>query len=407
MQQSWSERQSLVVELAVDSRQLQERETCHLPVHDLRPRFEFTRERLHFLLWANNYDARNGEPIWWHGRKAVRSFARQGVTESARADIELADGTPLFVDGGPFAPTRDPDGIRVVHRWNAEAGSLSTVGHRPPEADLAADQLAAVSHPAGGARVIAPAGSGKTRVLTERLRYLMDERSAEPSTVTVLAYNKKAADELRERCGGLVTAHGPHIRTLNSVGLSICNEFGGRGRMDVLEEPRVRDLVQSVFEVRRQTNTDTVLPYIDALSAVRLGLRSPAAVEDEFPDANGLATGFDAYREALVDAGAVDFDEQIYRAIEILLSDPAARSAAQSRCRHVLVDEFQDLNPAHMLLIRILSAPTYNTFGVGDDDQVIYGYAGATPEYLINFEDYFAERGRTHSKSTTDVPPRW
>jgi DNA helicase II / ATP-dependent DNA helicase PcrA len=390
LQQSWLEHKPLVVELAVDSKTLQERETCLLPVHDLSPRFEFAREHLHFLVWANNYDARSGEPIWWHGRKAVRSFATQGVTESGPADIELADGTPLFVDGGPFAPTRDADGIRVVHRWNTEAGSLVPVGYRPPEADLAADQLAAVSHPAGGARVIAPAGSGKTRVLTERLRYLVEERSADPSTVTVLAYNKKAADELRERCGGLVTARGPHIRTLNSVGLWICNEFGGRGRMDVLEEPRVRDLVQSVFEVRRQTNTDTVLPYIDALSAVRLGLTSPAAVEDQIPDANGLAAGFNAYREALVDAGAVDFDEQIYRAIEILLCDHAARSAAQSRSRHLLVDEFQDLNPAHMLLIRLLSAPTYNTFGVGDDDQVIYGYAGATPEYLINFEEYFA-----------------
>ena len=104
LQQSWSERRSLVVELAVDSKHLQERETCRLPVHDLSPRFEFTRERLHFLLWANNYDARSGEPIWWHGRKAVRRFATQGVTDSGLADIELADGTPLFVDGGPFAP---------------------------------------------------------------------------------------------------------------------------------------------------------------------------------------------------------------------------------------------------------------------------------------------------------------
>ena len=154
--------------------------------------------------------------------------------------------------------------------------------------------------------------------------------------------------------------------------------------------PGCGTLCSSVFEVRRQANTDTVLPYIDALSAVRLGLTSPAAVEEQIPDASGLADGFDAYREALVDAGAVDFDEQIYRAIEILLSDPDARSAAQARCRHLLVDEFQDLNPAHMLLIRLLSAPAYNTFGVGDDDQVIYGYSGATPEYLINFEDYFA-----------------
>jgi DNA helicase II / ATP-dependent DNA helicase PcrA len=390
LQDAWFARRPLVVELAVDSKVLQERESSMLPVHDLSPRFEFALERLHFLVWANNYDARNGAPIWWHGRKALRSFATQGIEESETADIELADGTPLWVDGGPFAPTADAGGFRIVHRWNTEAGSLSPVGHHAPEADLAADQAAAVSHPAGGARVIAPAGSGKTRVLTERLRYLLEERGAAPSSVTALAYNKKAADELQERCGALVTSRGPHIRTLNSVGLSICNEFGGPGRLDVLEEPRVRDLVQQIFEVRRQANTDTVLPYIDALSAVRLGLTPPAAVEEQIPDASGLAEGFGAYREALLQAGAVDFDEQIYRAIEILLRNPEARSAAQARCRHLLVDEFQDLNPAHMLLIRLLSAPTYDIFGVGDDDQVIYGYAGATPEYLINFKDYFA-----------------
>ena len=389
LQEAWFARQPVVVELAVDSKALQERETCPLPVHDLSPRFEFSRERLHFLVWANNYDARNGEPIWWHGRKAARSLSSRGVKEAGPADIEGSAGTPLYVDGGPFAPSCPADGMGVVHRWNTEAGSLSAVGHLMSGADLASDQLAAVDHPAGGARVIAPAGSGKTRVLTERLRHLMEERGADPSTVTVLAYNKKAADELQERCGGLVTARGPHIRTLNGVGFWICNEFGGGGRLHVLEEPRVRDLVQGVFEVRRQANTDTVLPYIDALSAVRLGLTPPATVEDQIPDATGLAAGFDTYREAMADAGAVDFDEQIYRAIEILLRDPEARSIAQARSRHLLVDEFQDLNPAHMLLIRLLSAPSYNTFGVGDDDQVIYGYSGATPEYLINFGEYF------------------
>ena len=120
-----------------------------------------------------------------------------------------------------------------------------------------------------------------------------------------------------------------------------------------------------------------------------LGLTSPGRVEELIPDAQGLADGFETYREALAEAGAVDFDEQIYRAIEILLRDPDARSVAQGRCRHLLVDEFQDLNAAHMLLIRLLCAPAYSCFGVGDDDQVIYGYTGATPEYLINFGDYF------------------
>lgn len=389
LHRAWSERQPVVVELAIDSKSLREPEICSRPVYSLDPKFEFTRERLHFLVWANNYDARTGDPVWWHGRKAARSFKNLGVNEVGPADIVLSDGTSLYVDGGPFEPPSVPDGTEIVHRWTTEAGSLATVGRLPPNADLAADQLAAVRHEAGGARVIAPAGSGKTRVLTERLRHIIEHRGAEPSTVTALAFNTKAADQMRERCGGLVQDRVPHIQTLNSVGLWICNEFGGQQRLRVLEEPQVRDLVQRVYEVRRQANTDTVQPYLDALSAVRLGLASPSTVEEQIPDARGVAAGFDAYRAALQEDGAVDFDEQIYLAIEILLRDPSARSSAQERCRHLLVDEFQDLNAAHMLLIRLLCAPHYNCFGVGDDDQVIYGYSGATPEYLINFNEYF------------------
>jgi DNA helicase-2/ATP-dependent DNA helicase PcrA len=389
LHRAWFERQPVVVELAVDPKELRDPELCHRPVYDLSPHFEFSRERLQFLVWANNYDARTGDPVWWHGRKAARSFADDGVVETGPADIVLGDDKVLYVDGGPFAPPPLPSGIGVVHRWNTEAGSLSAVANDPPGADLASDQLAAVCHSTGGARVIAPAGSGKTRVLTERLRHTIEDRGVDPTTVTALAFNTKAVGEMRERCGSLVTVRGPHIRTLNSVGLWICNEFGGQGRLNVYEEPQVRDLVQLVFDVPRQANTDTVLPYIDALSAVRLGLTMPVTVENEIPDARGLASGFDGYRKALAEAGALDFDEQIYRSIEILLSDPKARHSAQTRCRHLLVDEFQDLNAAHMLLIRLLCAPAYNCFGVGDDDQVIYGYSGATPEYLINFREYF------------------
>ena len=389
MHRAWCERQALVVELAVDLAALRDPDVCRRPVYDLSPRFEFSRERLQFLVWANNYDARNGEPIWWHGRKAARRFHDGGVREAGPADIVLGDGTPLYVDGGPFSPPLLSEAIGIMHRWNAEAGSLSAVTHHAPRADLAPDQMAAVRHPTGGARVIAPAGSGKTRVLTGRLRHIIEDCGVDPATVTALAFNTKAAGEMRERCGALVTARGPHIQTLNSIGLWICNEFGDAGRLRVVEEPQVRELVQDVFEVRRQANTDTVLPYIDGLAAIRLGLNAPAVVEDLIPDAHGLASGFDAYREALAEAGALDFDEQIYRSIEILLADPAARAAVQSRCRHLLVDEFQDLNAAHMLLIRLLSSPSYNCFGVGDDDQVIYGYSGATPEYLVNFAEYF------------------
>jgi DNA helicase-2/ATP-dependent DNA helicase PcrA len=389
LHQAWLERRPVVVELEVDPNALRVPQRHDGPVHRLTPAFEFPLERLHFLVWANNYDARGGEPIWWHGRKTARRSDVGRVAEGGPADVVLDDGTPLFIDGGPPDPPAIGSDIGVVHRWSAEIGQLRPATHGRPEAELAPDQLAAVGHHSGAARVIAPAGSGKTRVLTERLRHLVADRGAHPGSVSALAYNTRAADEMKQRCSGVITAAGPHIRTLNSTGLWICSEFGGRGRPRVLEEMAVRDLIQDLFEIRRQANTDTVAPYIAALSTVRLGLTPPDVVEESNPDAPGVSEGFDRYRTALADLGAVDFDEQIYRAIEILLTDAEARAAAQARCRRMLVDEFQDLTPAHLLMIRLLAAPGYDCFGVGDDDQVIYGYSGASPEFLIEFPHYF------------------
>ena len=292
-----------------------------------------------------------------------------------------------------------------MHRWNVEAASARATGGATSSADLAPDQRAAVDHAAGAARVIAPAGSGKTRVLTERLRHLVSDRGVSPKTVTALAFNTKAAEQMKERCSDLVTSEGPNIRTINSIGLWICNRFGPAGRLRVIEEPEVRALLEGMFEIRHQANTDTVAPYIDALSVIRLGLTAPAEVEQSISDAAGVAQGFDDYRRALANAGAVDFDEQIYQAIEILLTDADARVRAQSSCRHLLVDEFQDLNPAHLLLIRLLAAPGYDCFGVGDDDQVIYGYSGATPEFLIGFPDYFPGAAHHHLEVNYRCPP--
>ena len=385
---AWARREPVVVELACDAAALREPETCKEPVWSLTPSFELLRERLQFLVWANAYDARSGDPIWWHGRRALRLLAGRGVVSGGSADLVAPDGMPVYVDGGPFPPPAVA-GASLVHRWSVEAGELRPVRYEPAAGTLADDQRRAVEHGAGPARVIAPAGSGKTRVLTERLRHLLRDRAAAPSSIMALAFNDKAAEELRRRTGLARTGEGTQVRTINSLGLWICTQFG-RSRLEVLgDEWKVRELVQKVFDVPRRANADTTLPYIDALSAVRLGLQSPAAVEDALPDAAGLTEGFDRYRDALRIAGAVDYDEQVYRAIEILLTDPSARREAQARCRTVLVDELQDLNPAHLLLIRLLCAPAFDCFGVGDDDQVIYGYSGATPEYLIDFGRYF------------------
>ena len=386
---AWLGRRPLIVELGFDANLLRLEERHPGPVHGLAPDFEFLIERLQFLLWANNYDARSGRLVWWHAVKAARTLAHRGVVAGGQADVVLGDGTEAYIDGGPPHPPELPGGTIVIHRWNAEVGSAQPVRRDSVSADLAPDQLVAVSHKAGPARVIAPAGSGKTRVLTERLRHLVVDTGAAPETVTTLAFNVKAADEMKGRTGGWFAGRTPHIRTINSLAYDICNEFGGAGRLRVLNEMAARRLIEATFEIRRRSNTDVLAPYLEALSAIRLQLMDPGAAEGSFPDAAGIGSGFDHYRSSLAQAGALDFDEQIYRAIEILITQPDARETVRTRCRYLLVDEFQDLNPAHLLLLRLLSAPGFDCFGVGDDDQVLYGYSGATPKFLIDFADYF------------------
>jgi len=382
LHRAWSRRERVVVELAVDAGVLKEPEIERRPPWRLGPGFELERERLHFLVWANNYDGRQAgrEPVWWHGVRATRLDGAEAAGPGVAGDVVLAGGRPAWCDGGPRAPLA-VDGA-VVHRDSIDAGRLTVARHRPPGSALAPDQLAAVAHPGGPARIIAPAGSGKTRVLTERLRHLLDDRGYEPDLVTAVAYNVKAADELRERTEGFR----PVIRTLNSLGLWICQMAG---RVEVVEERAARDIVESLVKVRRRMNTDPVAPYLEALSAIRLGLLDPDEAEARFPDAAGVAAMFDEYRARLAARGAVDFDEQIYRAVELCLSDPEVRARARAGARTLLVDEFQDLTPAHLLLLRLVAGPAASVFGVGDDDQVIYGYAGADPGFLIDFDRYF------------------
>ncbi len=394
LHEAWAGRRAVVVRLAVDPARF--RDPPDIDVAEpwrLDPGFELWHDRLHFLVWANTYDARDGDLLWWWGRKAQRLGAaplRGDAIDGADADVVLADGTAAWIDGGPRGDlaARAVRGVAVVHAESIDWGRLTPVPAHdgdPADSRLAPDQSHAVSHGAGPARVIAPAGSGKTRVLTERLRHLVVARGYDPEAVVAVAYNRKARDEMVSRTAGV----GARILTLNALGYELVATRLGR-RPDVLDVRDVRRLLEPLVpRGARRLNTDPLAPYLDALSAVRLGLRDPVDVEDERGDVPGLAEAFPAYRAELRRRGVIDFDEQVLLAIELLLGDGAFRRAQQSRHRHLLVDEFQDLTPAHVLLIRLLSAPRFDVFGVGDDDQVIYGHAGASPRFLTEFGRYF------------------
>ena len=352
-------------------------------------RFEFVADAFHHLLWSNTLDLRSGTAIW----DALDRAVAVGLEpfDGDAGDVVLADGTAVWLDAGPLRFVEPIDSVAVIHVVTVEHGAPRIPLTNTSRADLAPDQLEAVTHPGGPARIIAPAGSGKTRVLTERARHLLTNWRLPSSAVSLVAFNKRAQEEMRERTPDL---GGLHVRTLNAIALAIVNgtsPFAPQATSwRTMNEIDVRRLIGDLVSFPKRRNSDPVAPWIEALSLVRLGLVAPDEVEARYEgDVDGFAAFWPGYRDALERRHLVDFDDQIYRALMVLLSDPAARHTAQRACRVMLVDEFQDLTPAHLLMIRLLAAPGGAVFGVGDDDQTIYGYNGADPGWLIGFADLF------------------
>lgn len=381
LEQAWRDRTPLVIETGDESPEDEPAdEVDGGAVWSLSPSFAFPGERRAHATFANAIDARDGTARWQLAEEAVRL----GATAGGPADVLLPDGTPAFCDGGPFEWRGAVGESVVVSRMALMAGSLTPFGPNDTDAPLAPDQLAAVLHPGGAARIIAPAGSGKTRVLTERARQLLRRWRLPGRAVTLVAFNKRAADQMKERTPDLPELQ---VRTLNALGLSLLTKSN---QVTTIDERAVRAILDTLVDLPRRANADPAAAWIEALSAVRLGLQAPAEVEAEFGgDVDGLPEVFERYRRVLAERRLVDFDEQVYQAIEVLLTDPPARRSARASCQMLLVDEFQDLTPAHLLLIRLLAGPQGSVFGVGDDDQTIYGYSGASPEWLIDYRRLF------------------
>ena len=202
-----------------------------------------------------------------------------------------------------------------------------------------------------------------------------------------VAYNKQAQLEMEAR----TTDFRPRVRTLNSLGLWVLAEHRG-GSPPVIDEPDVRRLVDDLLPGRRQrrANTDPIGPYVEGLTSIRLGLTDPEVVEASRDDVPGLAELFPRVPPAPLRSGARSTSTSRSTAPSRCCSPTAPfRRSMQRSCRHLLVDEFQDLTPAHVLLVRLLSLPALDVFGVGDDDQCIYGHAGADPAFLIDYERLF------------------
>ncbi len=250
------------------------------------------------------------------------------------------------------------------------------------------EQRAAATLPDGPAQIIAPAGSGKTTTMVARLAVLL-ERGVAPDRICVVTFNRDAALDLRARVErrlgpSVPTATAIEIRTLHALARQVLLE-AGEGRDLVADRlPLLRAARRRVLAA----DPEAVVPEPSALdtwlSARKIEGRAP-------PREAGAALAI--YDDLLRMRGALDFDDLVARACELLERDPRLRLRWQSRFLHVCVDEFQDVDAAQLRLVRLLAAPEDNLFVVGDDDQTIYAWRLADVRRILRFSsDYRAAR---------------
>jgi superfamily I DNA/RNA helicase len=257
--------------------------------------------------------------------------------------------------------------------------------------DLDSSQAQAIASVSGPIRVLAPAGSGKTKTLVNRILHLLNQ-GITAERILALAFNKKARDEMQDRLDRR-GVRDVDVRTFHSFGYEIVREALGwtfSAADKKTAKALMRAAIQEHTELPALRNQDPLDAFLGGLRQAKMELRPLSTVTVEYGDKlYPLEPIFYSYLKKQASASFLDFDDMIYLAVRLLLENGALRRSYQSRFAYMLVDEFQDLNEAQLLLLQIICLPENNIFAVGDDDQMIYGFRGADVKHIVEFEKRF------------------
>jgi len=264
--------------------------------------------------------------------------------------------------------------------------------------DLNETQLAAVQHTEGPLLIIAGAGSGKTRVLTYRIAYLLEVKGVPPWAILAVTFTNKAAREMRERVTRLIGPAGEQVwvGTFHATCVQIL-----RRHADRLGFPRhflifdTADQLAAVKETLKELNLDPKRyeprGILAAISAAKNELLDPAGYAAQATDfwERTVARVYEGYQAKLKQNGAFDFDDLILATVRLFREDPAVLEHYQERFRYLMIDEYQDTNRAQYVLVNMLASRHRNLCVVGDADQSIYRFRGADIRNILDFErDY-------------------
>ncbi|MDE8700241.1 DNA helicase PcrA [[Ruminococcus] lactaris] len=262
-------------------------------------------------------------------------------------------------------------------------------------------QREAVYHTDGPLLILAGAGSGKTRVLTHRIAYLIEERNVNPWNILAITFTNKAAGEMRERVDSLVGfgSESIWVSTFHSMCVRILRRFidrlGYDNRFTIYDTDDQKTLMK---EVCKKVAIDTKVFKERSLMSAISSAKNELILPDEFElNAGGdfaklkIAKVYREYEAQLKANNALDFDDLLVKAVQLLQTQPDVLENYQERFRYIMVDEYQDTNTVQFQLVRLLAGKYRNLCVVGDDDQSIYKFRGANIRNILDFEHEFSD----------------
>ncbi|MET0387462.1 MAG: UvrD-helicase domain-containing protein [Polyangiales bacterium] len=266
-------------------------------------------------------------------------------------------------------------------------------------AGLNPSQQAAVDHRQGPLLILAGAGSGKTRVLTQRIAALLRE-GVRPEAILAVSFTNKAADEMRERMRALVGKQQSEalvLSTFHSFGVRFVNEekaaLGLGKRFVIFDQGDSLGVVKDILRHMRESGAARKLDPSAILSRISKwkndGLLPDAVPESDFEYDDVARDVYPEYLARLHAMRALDFDDLVLAPVRLLRENEAVRTKWKNRFRFVLVDEFQDTSTVQLELVRLLVNELGNVCVVGDDDQSIYGWRGAQVGNILDFDKHF------------------
>ncbi len=259
-------------------------------------------------------------------------------------------------------------------------------------------QAAAVRHPGGPLLVLAGAGSGKTRVLTARIAYLIQEQGVAPQRIFAVTFTNKAAGEMRSRVATLLGADpkGLWIGTFHSLSARLLRReaaaLGFGPNFTIYDQDDSESFIKRLLEQRGlspKANPPRAIHAVISSAKNHLLLPEELGAQAESPLERAAADIYATLGPALRQANAMDFDDLLLHPLTLFREHPERLAYWQQRFEHVLVDEFQDTNAAQYRLVKLLAAQHTNLCVVGDDDQAIYGWRGADVRHMLSFQQDF------------------